>query len=392
MTTTAQLIAAEKSRALAAEQKLSDRIAKLEAAHPATVPVPPAPLPAPSPPTGQPLTSAPTPASQPPAVGQSIVEAGVRVTCISKTTRHAYASIQPENADGSRILLGFSPGSAQLLDGTTYKLLATFQVPSYALWSNTDPNLIYGADQNRLVKQDVRPGPDGKRPFVTVATFPSTVSIGNFEGGISDDDRYLALTSAGRLVVFDLVTGQTVGNIVAPVMDSFQISRDGSSVVVRGGNTRVYSRDLTTSRELYPYANHGDNWIGAYIANNCPAVKSFALAAGTAKTLIPAGSAFANGHSSGRGPLPVFSSYDPIGMKDLPGCDQIVAVNPDGTVIPFGWSHRSITKAYIAMTKAEKDVAYPGEPHAVPSRDGRRVVFASDWGGSLGCYVAERIA
>ena len=63
------------------------------------------------------------------------------------------------------------------------------------------------------------------------------------------------------------------------------------------------------------------------------------------------------------------------------GRDQIIAVRTDGSGIiePFGFAHHQNTTNY-AM-----------QPHAVPAPDGRRVLFASEWGGTeIYTYVAAR--
>ncbi len=320
------------------------------------------------------LAFAPTPASSPPGYLESLVEAGVRITRISTGARHSYARIQPWNSDGSRLLLSFTPVDGRMLDGRTYADLGPFVPVPFAMWSNTDPNLIFGARGNDLVRQDATTG-----AVTTVHAFAGPVSIGNYEGGISDDDRYVCLTAGGRLIVWDLVANAPAGDIAAPPMDSAQISRLGNFVVVVGGDTRVYPRDLSSSRVLYPFANHGDNAIvggrEAFVANNAPNVVSFDLATGAGTTLLT-GSAFEYGHVSGRGPLPILSNYDTALTAGRPGHDQIVAVKRDGMVVPFGFAH---------LTRAD----YAGQPHAVASRDGKRVLFASDWGGSVNAYVSE---
>jgi hypothetical protein len=322
------------------------------------------------------LTDAPTPNDARPALRKSIVEGGIRITRISTGARHAYSRILPWNSDGSRLLLGFAPSKGRMLEGRTYADLGPFEPVPDALWSNRDPNLIYGSEGNALVRQDATTG-----AVTTIHTFAGPVSIGSGEGGISDDDRYLCLTAAGRLIVWDLDSNAAVGDIPAPSgLDNAQISRLGTWVVViAGDDTRVYPRDLSSSRVLYSLANHGDNALvggrEVFVANNAPNVVSFDLATGAGTTLLT-GSAFEYGHVSGRGPRPILSNYDTVITAGRPGHDQIVAVNPDGSVSPFGFAHHSGSD-------------YASQPQAVSSRDGERVLFASDWGGSINAYVAE---
>ena len=59
----------------------------------------------------------------------------------------------------------------------------------------------------------------------------------------------------------------------------------------------------------------------------------------------------------------------------------MVAVKTDGsgTVEVFGFTHHTDTSTYAA------------QPHAVPSRDGKRVLFASEWGGAgIFAYITGR--
>ena len=143
--------------------------------------------------------------------------------------------------------------------------------------------------------------------------------------------------------------------------------------------TQRYTRSLSSFITLYAYGNHGDNALvdgrEVFVANNAPDVVSFDLATGAGTTLLT-GSAFEYGHVSGRGLLPILSNYDTAITEGRPGHDQLVALNPDGSVVLFGFAHRSGT-------------SYAGQPHAVASRDGTRVLFASDWGGSVNAYVSE---
>src|SRR5262249_2898145 len=61
-----------------------------------------------------------------------------------KYIRHNYAKNQPWNSDGSLVLLGYPVYPAPVLDGRTYQLLRWIYVPSWVVWSNTDPNKTYG--------------------------------------------------------------------------------------------------------------------------------------------------------------------------------------------------------------------------------------------------------
>ena len=317
---------------------------------------------------------------------------GTTTTRISNAgVRQSYSRISAWNSDGSKILLGFSyPG--RMLDGRTYRDLGAFHQISGAIWSNTNPNKLYGVDSqgngNRLYSQNATSG-----ALTVLRAFSSFryITIGDYEGGVSDDDRYIVLfgypSSGGKhIVVYDLIGRTVVADRVAPAgTDNAQISRKGNFVVVVGAGTRRYTRNLASSIQLYPYGNHGDNALDAagneiYVTNNAPGVKSFRLSDGKATMLLGGTTAFEYGHVSGRNidrPGWVYLSvYDNSTTAGRPGRDQVVAVKTDGsgTVEVFGFTHHTNTTNY-AM-----------QPHAVPSPNGRDVLFASEW-GSTGVYA-----
>jgi hypothetical protein len=400
-------VKAESIRAQAAEKALSDRVAKLEAAAtpgPAPSPVPlPTPTPGPAtgyPPDGQ-LSSAPTPAMPMPEYLKPVVVDGIRITRISNIAgvRQAYSRHQVENKDRSKIALAFTGAgvSGRMLDGATYADLGSFHFAPMALWSNTDRNKLIACRDNTLVAQDATTAVE-----TTIKTFagyalrnPSGdpgISIGDWEGGISDDDQWIALIgwtgSAFNIVVYNLVTGQTFTTPAPAGLDNVQISRKGGYVIaVGGGYTRCYDRTLSGYLTLYGNGYHGDNALDAsgaeiYVANNANGVRAFKLSDGSSIQLLPDKTAFEYGHVGGHGDRVVLSVYDPSTMAGRPGNDQLVEVRTDGSglVAPFGFAHHSI-------------VNYGNEPHATPSRDGKRIYFASEWGGS-GVYgfVAEAAA
>jgi hypothetical protein len=301
-----------------------------------------------------------------------------------------------------------------MLNGSTYADLGSFSQISNATWSNVHPNVIYGTTAAKLVKQDATTGSISSGSGGTIHDFAadgySSIWIGgdyagsSGEGAISDDDRYICVTaySGGtpHILVWDLVGASIVGDIAAPAgLDNAQISRLGNYVVVVGsGYTRVYPRDLTGSgRLLFASGPHGDNALNAageeiYVTNNALApgptaagVRSFRLSDGLITQVLPTGTAFEYGHTSGRNtnrPGWIYLSvYDNSASAGRVGHDQVVAVKTDGsgTVEVFGFEHHTDTTTYA------------DQPQAVPSRDGSRVLFASEWGGSsVYDYVLNR--
>lgn len=316
---------------------------------------------------------------------------GVRVSNVA-SRRHFYARYQAWNCDATKILLNFGfPG--RMIDGTTYADIGSFSTLSNAVWTNTDPNKLYGVDgggDTKLYTQNATTG-----ALTTKHTFAGYhVWIGgdssSWEGGISDDDRYICLTledvgagGGNRLVVYDTVGDTLVGNIAKPSgMDNAQISRLGNYVVVvASGGTRAYSRDLTTSRLLTTTTNHGDNALDEtgreiYVTNNAPGVVAYILAGGS-RNLLPAGSAFEYGHTAGhalhRNGWIYLSVYDTVTTAGRLGWDQVVALATDGSgdVQVFGFANHNTNGG-----------TYATQPHASPSPDGQRVIFASEWGAT----------
>ena len=322
---------------------------------------------------------------------------GTKITRVSYTAnvRQAYSRIPAWNSNQTKILLGFTyPG--RMLDGTTYAELPWFtgggnQV-SQAIWANTDPNKLYGVSGNTFVSQNAT---TGTRTTLRAFTGYTSISIGDYEGGVDDTDTYVALigtTSGGarHLLTYNIRTDTILADIVAPAsMDNAQISRKGNYVVaVSNSYIRRYVRDLSSYITLNNTGYHGDNALDAagneiYVANNAPYVVSFLLSNGTKRQLLTTATAFEYGHVSGRNttrPGWVYlSNYDTAVTSGRTGRDQVVAVKTDGsgTVEVFAFAHHT-------------NLTYESEPHAVPSPDGRRVMFASEWGGSGAyAYVAQ---
>jgi hypothetical protein len=364
----------------------------------------PTPIPTSTPPPStSTLTSATTPNLPRPGYLAPIVDptwgtSVVRITAWAGV-RHAYSRTPAWNSDQSKILLGFLyPG--RMLDGTTYADLGSFPQVSYASWANTDPNKIYGTSGNKLVSQNATTA-----AVTTLHTFTgySTISIGDGEGAIDDNDRFVALLAvttggAQHLIVYDIALDSVVATLALPSRpDNAEISRKGNYVTIgwltdgtglHQGIER-YNRALTSRINLTPYGRHGDNALDAngneiYVANS-PYVDSFLLSTGASTRLLSGRTAFEWGHVSGRNIqrpgwiyLSVFDNTATIGRA---GRDQVIAVRTDGSGIiePFGFEHHQDTTHY-AM-----------QPQAVPAPDGRRVLFASEWGGTeIHTYVAAR--
>ncbi|MBE0594441.1 MAG: hypothetical protein M9951_06290 [Burkholderiaceae bacterium] len=323
--------------------------------------------------------------------------------------RHAYSLRQPWNADGSRLLLVQSP--TQLFDGRTYEALGKLSVPGDAVWSNHDPDVMYGVSGNRFVRLKV-----STRTQSTLRTFGeyTQVYIGGGEGNISDDDRYVALigTRSGGVdvLVYDIandvvVSSRRFDGYSGPWgdVDSAAISPSGKYVLV--GMTRpgysyaLYDRQtMTFQRTLVDkqlshadmgYTVEGDEALVTQ-ASGRSAIYSIRLSDGYQREEAPVSYMGWNQHTSCRnnqrpGWCYISTSYHNAATGAYM-YRQIFALKLDGT---------GTVQRFAPGTFADNpsDSSYDRQAHAVPSRDGRRVLFASDWrdasaGAPIHTYVA----
>ena len=303
---------------------------------------------------------------------------GTKLTRITDNgVRHAYSRIQPWNIDGSLLLMAYG---AQILDGNTYapiKQLGT--LPGYAQWSVTDPNVLYGTwdSETKLFALNVQTG-----AISTAKDFGRRVSLGKGEGAISDTGRIAlqTLDAPWLVYVWDTKTGQFSSFPVPINSDNVTMSHDGNHVVVfydptgagTGKGIWAYNADGSNGRQLSEIARHGDPAIdqsGRQVWVQCsPSAFMVDIITG-AKTDLLGTNAFVNGHVSGRGRTgwAYFSDYQ--GSGTAPGTDQVVAVKLDGS-----------QKVQVFAFANRKASGYESQPQATVSRDGKRVLFASDYG------------
>jgi hypothetical protein len=341
--------------------------------------------------------------------------------------RNAYSRTAGWNSDDSRILLGSTTAPACILDGTTYQKLhdLPFLVGMHQ-WANTNPNRIYGTwyEENHLRYQTA----DANATLSIQHTFTgyTSISLGDNEGGISDDDNTFALMyvdAAGNNGV--LVYDRQLDTIVATRSfgsqrpDTAFISRSGNYVMVYwsatvtgdgpGANQGLwlYDRNLNVIRQVTQWARHGDParladgtevWAQVAFGGEYYRLDNGAQAYifGTGKP-YPYNNAFTLGHLSGRATgrngWVYMSNYNYPSTNTAAlayGRDQIVAAKLDttGTCEVFGWSnHRNDGQSSNAM--------YYSCPFATPSRDGTKVLWGSEWGDptepyeTLYAYVSE---
>lgn len=380
---------------------------------------------APSYPPDGPLRPVPTPMGiERPAYLESVLDpsTGISITRIAdrrafdqpgaRSIRHAYAKNQPWNADGSLLMLDYHY-PAPLLDGETMELIGEVHQPSEAIWLNADPEHMVGMmGRRKLVEWDAL----ADRRSATLHEFRGydEVELGSGEGNLSNDDRYAALLgdhgNSVDVLVFDLENERiiarrrfrraSIGDGDA-TFNNVAMSQSGERVLIefnrrgRGGRRGIVSmsRHLT---DPVPLSANGGSHFDACIeadgsesivvgADRSSALVSVDLLDGARTRLLPERSMSYAIHISCRNldrpGWAYVSEFAEPGAPRQANRDSLLAVRLDGSgaVERFGHEFRSNRATYVR------------EPHAVPSRDGSRVLFASDWqrpDGPVYAYVA----
>lgn len=328
---------------------------------------------------------------------------GTHITRVSNVNgqRNSYARESAWNSDGTKLLLGYAyPG--RMLDGTTYADLGAISQISRSVWANTDPNAIYGSGGNYFYRQNATTGTN--TPIHTFTGYTG-IDLGGGEGCVSNDDKTVVLmtvTASGDqgVLVYDIaldsiVASVTFGNGTAYRPNNAHTTQSGNYVVVNwspdgsGAHQGVWlhDRNLNSIRQMTTlggrhfdsgYDTSGNEVLVGWFGS--PKMQRYSDGAETSLTPVP--SAYGYLHVSCRNlnrPGWVYLSMYQWDSNDNPGRDQLVAVKLDGSqmVEVFGFAnHRSNT--------------YGEMPFAVPSRDGKRVLFGSEWGvpGTVYAYVA----
>jgi hypothetical protein len=320
-----------------------------------------------------------------PAFGTKVTRVTDNAVFGQSNVRHYYSKVSAWNSDGSLINM-----NRTLLDGMTYAKLGTFSSSGEMRWSHVNPSKMFNAAGNRFTTTDVI-----TNQTTTLHTFSQYEScfLGPWEGNISADDRYVALAckqgSDLVAVVYDIANDVVeTARIFAGMwgdanFDWLSISQSGQYVVInwRGSEGVVaYDRNMNVVSRLASSGAHGD--LGYDTAGDEVYVQFFGTGMFTAYRLrdgysyavLDRSHSFDSGHISCRNvQRPGWCYFSVFNTGDL------FAIKLDGsqTVERFA-HHRSSVGSYDA------------QPQAVPSMDGAKVMFASDWGGSeINSYVVE---
>ncbi len=328
-------------------------------------------------------------------------------------TYHHYAKNQPWNSNGTLIKLEGSP--AAILDGKTFVYVKSIVPPSGPyVWANTQPDIMYGTDKNNtIVKVNVS---DGKKTVIKKFSEYTFVSLGEYEGNLSNDDRYMALQcrsgSAMFIVCYDLVTDKVVSAMKAPVWpNNCAVTQSGNYVIVQwdvdgpsnyqgvcayNRKDMSFVRNLTTSgggHYDYGYDIKGNEvMVGSdkFSGSGTARIGMVRIDNGEIVYLLAASQMSWAMHISCRnsnrpGWAYITDFAESYSEPTKPNYQKIFAVKLDPSA-----NENALTETF-AHTHHSTRVKYECGPFGVPNRDGSKVMWRSDWDnptGEINSYVA----
>jgi hypothetical protein len=341
-----------------------------------------------------------------------VTPAGQTLGTWGDVNTHNYSKDPAWSADERLLVLKRvkSLGTTLYLDGQTYRPLFARSAPAGTAETRWHPTI---PDEMVIVGTDATVRRWNARTNAVTATLFAAPGYAaadwSYEGDLSTDARYVAIRATrsadGKRVGFraDLVTGAkgpdidfAAEGIFNP--DAVSVSAKGTYIMATGGITggtpccggaydahKVF--DAATGRLVqfwseYGRPSHYDHAVDAFgneVAvgvDKSPAnpgrVVMRRLADGAVTVLTKGGFA---GHTSARNaarPGWAYVSHSYNGPNWPPYRDEVFAVRLDGSqaIERYGNLH--------GLNSGD----YDAEAHAVPAPDGRRVLFASEWGSA----------
>ena len=320
----------------------------------------------------------------------------------SEQLRHGYSKRQPWNCDQSMIYLDrFTVGKSKLFfDGETYEVLFSRIKPaSRVRWSHTKPNIMHYITDGSIGNWNVV---ENTTEIALSFSGYNDCTFGDGEGNFTNDDKKMAVL-ANRIsdrhkVIFiaDIETG-TKGNDIdvssAIKINNCTLSSLGNYLIAIGdyGNgsdrVRVYNAstgDILWTETEYGRPSHMDTQIdqngdevivGIDKANKGKIIKR-RLSDGKITTLAGGYASHASGRALKRKgwTFVTYQNNESI-SSSYTYFNELVAVKLDGS--------RNERICHIHSNR----FTYVAEAHGVPSPDGLRVMFASDW--DLGTYPVQ---
>ncbi|NLX99883.1 MAG: cadherin-like domain-containing protein [Rhodopirellula sp.] len=314
--------------------------------------------------------------------------------------RHHYSTDQAWNADQSLLMLDRgTPGASLFLDGDTYQPLFLKEPPGRFRWHPTDPDLLIFVDGNRIGTWNVLT--EEVNVLASLEGY-SEFDEGPNQGMSSNDGTKIAVAGfnpAGKEVIFvyDLAAQHKYPDFSLPAgTSSVTISPLGNYVVVSGDldgvdQTQVYDLE---GNKVGPFWSefHRPGHFDVAVDENGDEVAvgrsksdpdkylviKRRLSDGLVTVVADAGASHTSTRNLGR-PEWAYLSYNDPSLG--PYFAEVVAARLDGSLDVQRLVH---THAVINE--------YVTEPHASPSPDGMKVIFASNWDdphGNVAAYVVE---
>jgi hypothetical protein len=329
--------------------------------------------------------------------------------------RHHYSKSQAWNSDGTLIKLHGWP--SPILDGKTFKLLKTIRPPGgHTSWANTKPNIIYGAgSDNRIKMLDVNTNTQ-----TTIATLEefAHVSFGNYEGNLSNDDKYIALQcSSGTsktMIVYDLENKKIQSRLNTTLWpNNISMSQSGKFVLIQWGVDGTTAEkgiwayntsDFSPVRNMFPSGgghfdygidiNGNEVVVGSNGNLSHPAARGLCMkniVTGTTTLLISDAQMSYSIHVSCRNNkrpgYAYLSEFQASGTRTNVGNYQkVFAVKLDPNA-----NNNALTESYVHVHHSNYE-NYEWETHASSNRDGSMVIFKSDWMGGGSAEVNSYVA
>jgi hypothetical protein len=325
-----------------------------------------------------------------------------------KVAIHHYSIDQAWNADQTLLALDRGTDPRLFLDGSTYRPVMAPTRPGEVRWHPRRADWMIFVSKDKAGMWNVKT--DETLVLNPLADY-SEASLGDHKGNPSDDGRLIAITarrSDGKLVIFayNLETGEKLPDIDVSSEHEVRhttVSPTGSLIISNSMATsdrkslrwRIFTTDgqLLQTWTEYERPGHGDltidnNGDEVFVGRSKSEPEQWQiikrrLRDGFVTTLSPPCTA---SHVSARNlqdPRWVFATFTEGRNHPnfAPYRSEVSAVAIDG----------SGTVRRLAKTNAVAN-GYLTEPHGSPSPDGRRAIFASNWGdkdGVIAAYVAE---
>jgi hypothetical protein len=363
-----------------------------------------------------------------PAIGATVIDAEFgttirRITAVAGSGANAaivpmYTTISAWNADESLLILYSVAGGVghQLYDGKTYKLLRSLDINpadiEQVYWDTSDPDILYYVDDQEFIRYHVNAGTQDKLHSFSGLCGSDSVSNGDDPMFTSWDSHRLGLYCGNQMFIYDISTDSVLGPRPVSGTPPAQVAPTGTLAYLEAGSGQVLDANLNLVRSLGlqvpdnhaslgQLANGHDTWNGAVYDDGNDDTKSnvgilvtWDMTDGTGGAVIGPKTGWPyppDGHISAmayKRPGWIFVSTvsdDSAGLqgKTLLGLENLIADTNTGTVCRVG-RHRS-------WGKNNSVLGYWAEAHTVPSPNGTRAVFASDWGNgtSVDSYVLE---